>query len=211
MRSFAGSANKTVFRWLLLVMYGFPAERLVAEAAMGSESARDELLLSLWPVAYKAARCFGADNPSAEDAAQQACLRVALRITSLKNPGAFQAWFLKILVRILRRDFRRNSSSRNHISYPEAQLFTESMESEVILHLAIAELPHALRESLLLIAAFGYSSDEAASILGRPAGTVRYQVYKARETLRGVLFSKKSEHEAKNATAYSRLKKRGVG
>lgn len=57
----------------------------------------------------------------------------------------------------------------------------------IALRQEIAKLPLARREAFLLVKGEGVTAREAAEILGRPIGTVLYDVHRAVHTLRGAL------------------------
>ena len=52
---------------------------------------------------------------------------------------------------------------------------------------ALAELPPAMREVLLLVTVEEYSYAEAAGILGVPVGTVMSRLHRARDRLRELM------------------------
>jgi RNA polymerase sigma-70 factor (ECF subfamily) len=52
---------------------------------------------------------------------------------------------------------------------------------------ALAGLPTALREALLVVEVLGFTYDEASAVIGVPAGTVKSRVFRARTALAGRL------------------------
>lgn len=178
-------------RWcpgLYSIVRPFPTAISIRRAIDGCDGALEALLADLWPIAFSASRWYGNDITVAEDAAQQACLKVALSIRKLKNAESFQAWFLVILLRVLQRESSRLARWRR-AAPTNTPVATDPVGSEVLMRLAIAKLPSDLRQALLLTKAFGYSSEQAAYVLKIPAGTVRYHVCLAKNLLYDSLYA----------------------
>jgi RNA polymerase sigma-70 factor (ECF subfamily) len=64
---------------------------------------------------------------------------------------------------------------------------TEALADQFDLRVALDRLPADDREAFLLVHHYGYSSFEAATLLGVPASTVRSRVGRARERLAAAL------------------------
>ena len=81
---------------------------LARDAAAGDPRALDTLLAELEPLVVRTARLVvGAGSWEAEDAAQEALLDVARSIGSLREPGAVQAWALRIATACALKHARR--------------------------------------------------------------------------------------------------------
>ena len=172
---------------------------LVLAAVSGAPGAADRLLAVVWPAAYRTAVALcGGDVVTAQDALQNACLACFAHLSEVRDPARFVPWFMRILTRAVRTEQKRNARWRSH---SERDTGSAAMrEDDVsVLNLCIAQLPKALREALILMAVVGYSSAEAAAILGVSAGTVRYRVFEARRRL-GTLLADDVERAATKVT-----------
>jgi RNA polymerase sigma-70 factor, ECF subfamily len=156
----------------------------------------EELALPLFDSLYNFARWLTADRDEAEDLVQETYAK-ALRGFASFEPGTnFRAW----MFRILRNTFL---TSRTGLKPTVPLEDDESMETPMAagtpesvllgnldqqaLHDAIAELPVAYREVLLLCDVEEMSYREIAESLSVPIGTVMSRLSRARSALRAIL------------------------
>lgn len=116
------------------------------------------------------------DADLADDLVQD-CLERAIRKRRLWRPsGALRAWLFRMLLNIHRNDLRRNKRIPAQLPIDDLELAgRDGMAGRVELRetvRAMAALPQAQREALLLIAVEELSYTEAAKVLGIPAGTL---------------------------------------
>jgi RNA polymerase sigma factor (sigma-70 family) len=120
-------------------------------------------------------------GPAAEDATQDTLLIVFRNLRGLRRPEALTSW----VATIARREALRHSRARQDEPLPdELPAFQQSDPLE--LQDALAALPAAHREVLLLRDLTGLSEDETAVLLGVPRGTVKSRLHRARRALREV-------------------------
>ena len=140
------------------------------------------------------ARGLSRSASDADDLAQTTMMK-AWRSRAQYAPGSnLKAW----LFRILRNEFyseKRRSWRRCDLE-PEAAESRPAETGDPDASLALAEVRRGLhgltpehREVLMLIGAAGLAYEEAAGILGCPAGTVKSRLNRAREQLRSLLDS----------------------
>jgi RNA polymerase sigma-70 factor (ECF subfamily) len=137
------------------------------------------------------------DKEAAQDLLQETFLRVWRHCQSLQELTDEQqrAWMFTI-ARNLLIDYYRHRATRSAAEDEFAQFALPSpgtqndmdalvgeMEQVAQLDLAIKRLPEELRTVLVLGTLAGMSSTEIGAMLGKPAGTVRYQMAKARKKL----------------------------
>jgi RNA polymerase sigma-70 factor, ECF subfamily len=164
---------------------------LARGAANGDEVAREALVRTLWPNAYRIAWSILGDRDQAEDAAQAACTTICLKLSTLSDPQAFVAWAYRVIVSRARDHCRSQSRLRlrETTAFDEtAFVLTHDDPSERLdLESAIARLPESLRLVLELHYFVGLSSREVGKALGIPSATVRFRLSVARRRLRPLL------------------------
>jgi RNA polymerase sigma-70 factor, ECF subfamily len=152
---------------------------------------RDQLLATVPSLrAFAISLCGNIDR--GDDLVQETLLRAFTYIDSFEPGTNIAAW----LFTILRNQFRDENRKRRRevedadgsyaetlISHPEQ---TGRVEFEELRD-ALTKLPYEQREALILVAASGYSYDDAAAICGCPAGTIKSRVNRARIHLGNLL------------------------
>jgi RNA polymerase sigma-70 factor (ECF subfamily) len=180
---------------LVLVQPGSAARsELVREAAQADARREfEERLAECGPLAYRVARGVLRNTADAEDVAQEALLRAYRSFDRLRDRSRFRGWLVRIAFRIaldrLRSAKRREQrdtlwSQPAHLAPPAtAEDIAVSNQFQGYLDRALEELPEKLRLALLLSAMEGHTTDEIASMLGVPIGTVKSRIFIARKKL----------------------------
>ena len=162
-----------------------------------SDHARfEELVLPHLGAAYNLARWLARDAHDAEDVVQDACIRAMKYIGSLNRSDA-RAWFLTIVrnafydwcernrpAEIARDDGSALDAAVDHAAVDPEQAAVRRAESKVLAD-AMAELPLAFREVLILREMEELSYKEIARIADIPIGTVMSRLARARALLQG--------------------------
>jgi RNA polymerase sigma-70 factor, ECF subfamily len=142
------------------------------------------------PALRRYARALTRDADRADDLVQD-CLERAIRKHRLWSPtGPLRAWLFKILLNLYRNDLRHRRRRGDQV--PLEGLAVEPaipapQPGRIALNemaRAVAKLPEEQREALLLVVIEGASYQEAAGILGIPAGTLMSRLGRARAALR---------------------------
>ncbi len=138
----------------------------------------------------------------AEEASQETFVRAYFALSKLRKRGSFFSWLLGIAARIGKeflRDSRRrkelmrglagNPAARRHEDPPDApgQSNSQTTVDDQALESAVAQLPRAYREVILLRFYGGRSCPQVAEELGVPLGTVTKRLSRAYALLREVL------------------------
>lgn len=136
----------------------------------------------------------------AADLVQETYLRVWRHIETLRHiPVERRRFWLFAIAKNTLADYYRRRSVRDRYetrmleyrlaggSDPERKI--ENGETLVAVNEAIKRLPENLREVLALHTMADMSSAEIGEVLGRPAGTIRYQLSQARKMLNELLGS----------------------
>lgn len=142
------------------------------------------------PALRRYARALTRDVDRADDLVQD-CIERAIRKRRLWAPtGPLRAWMFKLLLNIYRNDLRA-SRRRGHQVPLDDMLVEPAVPPPQLGRIALAEtaraldqLPDEQREALLLVVLEGTSYQEAADIIGIPAGTLMSRLARARATLR---------------------------
>jgi RNA polymerase sigma-70 factor (ECF subfamily) len=142
------------------------------------------------PALRRYARALTRNADRADDLVQD-CLERAIRKRRLWAPtGPLQGWLFKILLNLHRNDARKQRRRGDHV--PLDNLVVEpSIPAPQPGRIALGEMSRAIdtlpadqREALLLVVIEGASYEEAAAILGIPAGTLMSRLSRARAALR---------------------------
>jgi RNA polymerase sigma-70 factor (ECF subfamily) len=157
---------------------------LVEAARSGGRPEIERLLQAIWPDAYRLAFAVLGDRPSAEDAAQEACVTVYRAIASLRNPAAFRTWFYRLVVREASA-LKRQGSRTEYCS--ESAVQDSDHTASIDIWRALSTLPQHLRDVVVLRYFEDLPSREIASILRIHDGAVRFRLMVARRRLRPLL------------------------
>lgn len=155
---------------------------------MGEDTgARREILATLPALrAFAVSLCGNIDR--ADDLVQETIARAIAHIDSFKSGTNMPAWLFTILRNLFRSEYRRRRREVEDVdgsytdslkTYPEQESRMEFAE----LRRALAQLAADQREALILVAASGFSYEEAASICGCAVGTIKSRVNRARSRL----------------------------
>lgn len=106
--------------------------------------------------------------------------------------GEARAWVFGIAANLVRRHYRDEERRLRALARLDAPSGAEDEPTEPRIAVALAEMPQAERDTLLLYAWADLSYEEIAVALDIPLGTVRSRVHRARHRMREAL----SEEEA---------------
>jgi RNA polymerase sigma-70 factor (ECF subfamily) len=165
---------------------------LVALSAAGERAAFGELVRRHGSAVRSLLRRMGADNPTADDVAQDAFLSAFEQIAEFRGQGAFQAWVKRIAARAYVRRWRRAAQGRALADAlsdapdpdPPAHAADAEAASRIDLDEALKALPEAERLCVSLCYGAGLSHAEAAAALNAPLGTVKSHVKRGLDKLR---------------------------
>ena len=140
------------------------------------------------------ARLYGAlclltkDRYEAEEIAQEAFVRILERWDQVRVVEDPTGYLFRTALNVYRKRFRRALLAvRRAAAVAPTDDFVERIEASDLVVRAIAELPTDQRAALIVTSLLGYSSDEAARILGARPSTVRARATRARAALRDAI------------------------
>src|SRR5215217_3474789 len=120
----------------------------------------------------------------AEDLAQEAFARVYERWDRVAGMDSSSGYLYRTALNLHRSFLRRLSVHRRATQRIERQPHEDSVDDRLAVLAAVAGLPRAQREALVLVEWLGFGTAEAADLLGIKAVSVRSRLMDARRSLR---------------------------
>jgi len=178
---------------------------LIQDALHGDFDAFNRLVLAYQDMVYYQAYRMMGEPQGAEDATQEAFISAFRKLKSYRG-GSFKAWLLRIVTNAcydeLRRQKRRPTTPLEPLDADEDEIESpnwladdsESPEeaaaraelNEAIQH-CLADLPEDFRAAVVLVDLQGLDYSEAAQAIGKPLGTIKSRLARARSRLRDCL------------------------
>jgi RNA polymerase sigma-70 factor (ECF subfamily) len=135
------------------------------------------------------------DRDRAEEAAQETLVRAYFNMSKLKKPDSFFSWLLGIADRVAKEHERKEQIQRQRElvrSFSQEASGTE-FSQDYALESAVAGLPEAYRQVVLLRYYGGHSCNQIAGQLDVPLGTVTKTLSRAYAMLRETLQQQKQD------------------
>jgi RNA polymerase sigma-70 factor (ECF subfamily) len=171
---------------------GASREALVVRAQSGDPEAFEMLVRAAGDRLLGIARKILRDPDAAEDALQQAVITAWRTLPRLRDPGRFDAWMYRLLVRACyaeSRDARRRFAGhvRELSGEPAGEDATEAVARRDLLETAFRSLSPAHRAVVVLHVYADLPLIEVATITGTGASTVRSRLHYALRSLRAAI------------------------
>jgi RNA polymerase sigma-70 factor (ECF subfamily) len=172
--------------------------QLLAAAIGGDDGALASLVRAHHDRVYRFGRRVCRDGFDADDAVQEAFMRLARRPDVARDEGAL-FWLLSVVKNTCLRLMRPFARERKHLGerlsedhaaadqQPDAQAALERWQLVRAVHAGIASLERPYREILILRDLEGLSGAEACAALGLELSTMKTRLHRARAQLRQVL------------------------
>jgi len=167
----------------------------IARAKLGDDEAFAEIVRHYYARCLRFARNMLGDLADAEDAVQEAFLRVHAALPRYTEYGRFEPWLFRILAnqcRTMRARERRRGEwltpyePRHDAAAPEAPDDSGGLLRREI-ERALRELPALLREAFLLYHVEGIDYEQMTAITGARISALKMRVKRARDILRARL------------------------
>ncbi len=168
---------------------------LACRAISGDRKALEALLHKNWQWMRTVTSGYVRRFHDIDDILQNVCLRVMLKIHTLREPERFKPW----LATIARRE-AMEFAKKPHISLADdagagpvadgADVDAQRREEQQLVSAAVMELPEKYRQSLLLKYYHHYSYDEIAEILDITSAAVQSRLFRARKMMAAILEKK---------------------
>ncbi|WP_308217418.1 sigma-70 family RNA polymerase sigma factor [Nocardioides sp. cx-173] len=171
-------------------------DELARQARDGDRDALEALLAAVRPRALHVCRGVLPHTPDAEDACQEALLKIATRIGSWGGRGRFTTWMHVVAVNSARSTYRRMRNQAvaaelpSHLETPDPRTTSviAGTRLDLLEAMEIIERDHPqFVEPLLLRDVYGLSYEEIAQQVGAPLGTVKAQIHHGRKLARPLL------------------------
>lgn len=156
------------------------------------EPSVQDVMLAAIPNLRAFAMSLSGNADRADDLVQETVTRAMASIGSFTPGTNMAAWLFTILRNRFRSEYRQR---RREVEDPDGSYLASlkappeqfgRLEFKELIK-ALAKLPHVQREALLLVAASGFSYDEAAAICDVAVGTIKSRVSRARQLLAELL------------------------
>ena len=158
----------------------------------GDFDALAELAITLLPKLEMMARRRFSDQSLAIEATQEFWIKIIKNAKSFKHDSKVQTWAIQIvnnayldLIRKERRskiEFDELSAVENNANFSNE--FSEDSVNEITIRSALRSIPKDQAAALSLVLMDQFSVEEAATILGVPAGTVKSRISRGKDALR---------------------------
>jgi RNA polymerase sigma-70 factor (ECF subfamily) len=152
---------------------------------------RDELLANT-PSLRRFAQSLCGTIDGADDLVQETLLRAVTHLDSFQPGTNLAAWLMTILRNLFCEQYRKRRREVEDVDGHYAEMLRTEPEQTAHVEFeefraALAKLPSAQRQALLLVGASDLSYDEAAAQCGCPAGTIKSRAHRARARLADLL------------------------
>lgn len=165
-----------------------PSQHDVEAAAEGDQEAFRRIVERYQGMVYTMAYNLLGNHVDAEDASQEAFLRLHRKIGGFRGYSTFTTWFFRLAMNAIIDYQRRN---RRHAVTPDVPEPVADPEADVLRRAgyanvmkALGDLPPDYRLPLVLRDLYGLRYGEISDALDRPLGTVKASVHRARTSLR---------------------------
>jgi RNA polymerase sigma-70 factor (ECF subfamily) len=160
-----------------------PEPRTIRAAAGGDLAAFESLVRAYQAQVFRFVRHLVGEAGLAEDITQETFLRVYRRLGSFRFQSKFSTWLFQVARNAATDELRRRQRRARLAEVAPAPDPPSAPDARAELRAALADLPPALRESLVLVEVFGFPYRDVADVLGVPVGTVKSRVFHARQRL----------------------------
>jgi RNA polymerase sigma-70 factor, ECF subfamily len=185
----------------------YDEQRLILSARQGNLDSFNQLVLHYQDMVYHQAYRMLGEGQAADDAAQEAFISAYRNLATYRG-GSFRAWLSRIVTNMSYDELRRRKA-RPTIPFEIHDTYGEEIESpdwatdpegtpeERLLHTEMEDTIQSClnrlhpehRSILVMVDMLGLEYGEAAAALGRPIGTVKSRLARARNRMRSILRS----------------------
>jgi RNA polymerase sigma-70 factor, ECF subfamily len=124
------------------------------------------------------------NRQEAEDAAQEACVRVFERWESVRGRPNPAGYAYRVALNVHRSRLRRIKAAARRVWIESQPDEISAVDDRDDIDRALAKLPRGHREALVLVEWLGMSDEEAGQVLGVAPVTVRVRLSRARQRMR---------------------------
>lgn len=167
-------------------------KNLVDLSIAGDEAAQSEIYRQYYSYVYHACLRIMRDAGDAEEIAQRAFIQFFKKATQYRGDARLSTFLFAIARNECYQEFRKRKAdktdsieSANSGDLPDPFDFT--VADKIDLERAVRKLPHGYRQVFVLRDINGYDQNETAKILNVSIGTVKSQLFMARQNLQKLI------------------------
>jgi RNA polymerase sigma-70 factor (ECF subfamily) len=168
-------------------------DALIERCLVGDQTAWEQIVRAHWRKVFNLAYKFVGRHDEAEDLTQDIFLKIFKALHTFDRRANFQTWIISISRNFCIDHYRSVRKERETMARdvdpstltpvarergPLGQL--EQQDLKHLIRVALAELPAALREAVVMRDLKEYSYQEIATALGLPEGTVKSRINRGR-------------------------------
>ena len=169
-------------------------DTLAERASIGDRDAFAMLVERHYAFIHGVAWKWCRDRSSAEDIAQNVCLRLGHAIRGWRNESAFTTWLYRLTInaahdhaRFIAREMRKEKALAVHAQTQGEDIETYTPSHSDYVWDAVRTLPEKQRDAMLLVYGEELSHADAAAVMGCAESTVSYHLHTARKQLKTLL------------------------
>jgi RNA polymerase sigma-70 factor, ECF subfamily len=171
--------------------------------ALSDEAFKDQIAAVI-PQLRAFGRSLSGSTDRADDLVQEAVLRAWAARDRFQEGTSFKAWTFTILRNLFLSQMRRTRFTAEWDDLAAERVLAAPADQDRHIHVAdvqraLAKLPEAQREALVLVGAGGVTYEEAAEICDCPIGTIKSRVARGRNALIALIEGEDAEEEAEAA------------
>ncbi|MGE0398904.1 MAG: RNA polymerase sigma factor [Kofleriaceae bacterium] len=141
-----------------------------------------------------------------DDLFQEALLRALGKLDTLREDAAFRPWLYRVIISVHRNRYR-TSFWRRMLPFASAPS-TEPRPDDLLAaderaRAALSELPHEMREALVLFEIEGWKVEEISALLSVSTSTIKSRLARGRDRLRTIYARRFGVHDVRSSFAPS--------
>lgn len=152
-------------------------------ALSGDHSAFEQLYNNFAPAALRLGVAITRNPALAEDAVQEAFVRVFKKGYQCKKERKFEPWFFRIVINESKRVLKKNPGEQELDTERFGSSFTDQTDLSLAITAALDKLSSEHRTILVLMYLMGYGEKDISEILKKPVGTVKSRIHYAKKAL----------------------------
>ena len=118
---------------------------------------------------------------TAEDVFQEVFMRFSEKNPKFENKEHEKAWFIRVTIN-LTKNIKESAWNKKVVRLDENIIFSTKEENDV--YGAVCTLPQNYRTVIYLLYYEGYKVNEISKLIGKPEGTIKTWLFRAREILK---------------------------
>ncbi len=136
------------------------------------------------------------NTPEVEDIGQEVFIRFYRSVNKFRGDSSLGTYLTRIAINLSLNEIRRRKRTRSTFlpryesdmeSLPDKEGLSKRKEARVLVHSALQKLEPKFRTVIILRLIQGYSTEETATILGLPVGTVLSRLSRGQMKLKNIL------------------------